>query len=220
MITKLQKEIQKLENQLLNISGQAEKNLKRAMLALESCDQNLAKQIIKSDKQLDILEVELEENCLKVLALFQPVAIDLRFIVAILKINNDLERVGDLAADIAQETLTIKSTNNQQLLQFNLPQMADYAWTMVHNSLDSLVNMDGQKAINIRLQDQKIDDMHKKNMVLIEKFAKQPSPNIAQAISYLAVSRHLERIADHATNIAEDVIYMLAGDIVRHQQIN
>ena len=219
MITRLHKEIEKLKNQLLRISTLAEESVHKSIEALEKRDVQLANEIIQRDKQIDTLEVELEEDCLKILALHQPVAIDLRFIVAMLKINSDIERIGDLGADIAKQ-IYILADHNSELAPFDLKDMATYSWKMVRNSLDALVNMDKQLAEKVILDDETIDNMHDRNCEKIRNMIDDGTPDTKESISYLSISRYLERIADHATNIAEDVIYMLEGNIIRHPNRN
>ena len=161
------------------------------------------------------MEVDLEEECLKILALYQPVAADLRFIVSVLKINNDLERIADLAVNIAERTLGV-SCEGRVPVPFDLGEMGRKVQTMLKKSLDALVNLEPQAAREVCHLDDEVDDIHKKNYRLVKEQIRKNPERIDSLIQYISVSRHLERIADLATNIAEDVLYMIEGEIVRH----
>jgi phosphate transport system protein len=211
----MQKELDKLKNQLLTLSAVVEEGVTHAIQALENFDAALAEQVIGTDQQINQMEVELEEECLKVLALHQPVAIDLRYIVAVLKINNDLERIGDLAANIAERALAL-SGETRIAPPFDCPGMADKVQEMLNKSLDCLVQMDIRLARQVLKLDDDIDDQHKENFGLIKEQIRLRPDHLDALSHYLTVSRHLERIADLATNIAEDVYYMIEGEIVRH----
>lgn len=217
MATFLEKEIGALEKRLLMLSTIAEESVHKSVKAVEERSRELAVEVIEADVAIDRMEVELEEECLKVLALHQPVAGDLRFIVAILKINNDLERVGDLASNIAKRALAMLDCSEVPI-PFSLHEMAEIAWSMVRDSLDALVQLDPDLAQRIRRVDNEVDELHRRNYRKIaEVIAKEPEA-IEPYLSLLRVSQGLERIADHATNIAEDVLYMLKGQIVRHKK--
>jgi phosphate transport system protein len=212
----LQREIENLKKQLLSLGAIVETAVREATLSIENRDYDLAQKTINNDPQIDQFEVEVEEDCLKMLALYQPVAIDLRFIVAALKINNDLERIGDLAVNIAERSAFLAS-QPKVALTFDFVGMARYAQSMLKRSLDALVNLDAGLAQRVCADDDKIDDMNRQVYVKIEDALKESPIHIASLIHLLSVSRHLERIADHATNIAEDVIYMIEGKIARHR---
>jgi phosphate transport system protein len=175
----------------------------------------LAEKVIAGDDQIDRMEVELEEECLKILALHQPVAIDLRFIVAVLKINNDLERIGDLAANIAERTVALADSGRIDP-PFDFTGMAASTRQMLKGSLDCLVKMDTVLAQHVLDLDDEVDAMHSHNFQLIKEQIRSHPDHLESLTHYLTVSRHLERIADLATNIAEDVYYMIEGEIVRH----
>ncbi|OHB25701.1 MAG: phosphate transport system regulatory protein PhoU [Desulfuromonadaceae bacterium GWC2_58_13] len=211
----LQKELDKLKNQLLTLSAVVEEAVRKASQSLETFDAVIARQVIGADQQINQMEVELEEECLKVLALHQPVAIDLRYIVAVLKINNDLERIGDLASNIAERALTLAG-EARITPPFDCARMADKAQTMLNKSLDCLVQMDIRLARQVLKLDDEIDQQHRENFGLIKDQIRLQPEKIDALSQYLTVSRHLERIADLATNIAEDVYYMIEGEIVRH----
>jgi phosphate transport system protein len=174
--------------------------------------------VVDGDDRLDAKEVEVEEECLKVLALHQPVAADLRFIVTVLKVNNDLERMGDLAKNIAERSLDI--VLDRKLVPRELREMADRVQGMVTRSLDALVRMDPWIARAVLGDDHAIDQLNARmHAIFRAEMEKDPSV-VANALSLLLVSRHLERIADQATNIAEDVIFTVEGELVRHRRWN
>jgi phosphate transport system protein len=162
------------------------------------------------------MEVGVEEDCLKILALHQPVAIDLRFIVAVLKINNDLERIGDLAVNIAERSAFL-SKHPPFGFSLGLVEMADRAQDMLKHSLDALINLDSGLAQEVCAADDEIDAMNRQMYLKIQDAIRSNPGKLESLIHLLSVSRHLERIADHATNIAEDVIYMVEGRIARHR---
>ena len=215
MPVRLQKELEKLKKRILSLGAMVEEHVREAINATELRDADLAEKIIKSDYDIDELEMEIEEDCLKVLALHQPVAIDLRFIIAVIKINNDLERVGDEAVNIAQR-IKIIAKRKRLDIPFNYPLMAEKAAYMLKRSLDALVNMDDHLAVEVCGLDDEVDDMQSQAYDVIKQAINQHPNRVSYLINLLLVSRHLERIADHATNIAEEVVYLVQGEIVRH----
>jgi phosphate transport system protein len=216
MVMHLQREIERLKKDILHLSAVVEESAQRAVKALEERDGHLAKRVIENDYQIDRMEVEVEEECLKILALYQPVAIDLRYIVAILKINNDLERIGDLAVNIAERAAFL-STKERLDIPFDFSGMARKAQSMLRRSLDALIRMDANLARDVCASDDEVDAMNREMYVQVQKGIRQDPDRLERLIHVLSASRHLERIADHATNIAEDVIYMIEGEIVRHR---
>ncbi|MEJ2199451.1 MAG: phosphate signaling complex protein PhoU [Desulfuromonadaceae bacterium] len=211
----MEREIEKLKRSILALAAVVEESVKQAVIALESNDIDLARKIIAGDLAVNQKEVELEEECLKILALHQPVAADLRFIVAVLKINNDLERIGDLAANMADRVASLSAAKEHEV-PFDLSKMADKAELMLEKALDALVKFDVNLAYEAIKLDDVVDNMHKKNFAEIKEEIRQKPKQIDALISYLSISRYLERIADLATNIAEDVVYLIEGKIVRH----
>lgn len=216
MTTHLQREIDGLKKKILVMGAEVEDSLRKAVDALVKRDQKLADDVIRCDETLDQMEIEIEEECLKILALHQPVAIDLRYVIAILKINNDLERIGDLAVNIAERAGYI-ACHAAIDLPLDFQGMAEITQLMLKRSLDSLVNLDTHLARQVRASDDEVDDMNRHMYDLIQDYIRQNPDRVAESIHLLSSSRHLERIADSATNIAEDVIYMVEGEIVRHQ---
>lgn len=211
----MEREIGKLKRSILALAAVVEESVKQAVIALEKRDVGLAQKIIEGDLAVNQKEVELEEECLKILALHQPVAADLRFIVAVLKINNDLERIGDLAANMADRVISLENCPAHEV-PFDLATMADKAELMLEKALDALVNFDIDLANEAIDLDDEVDAMHKESFAKVKTKIKQNPEQIDALISYLSISRYLERIADLATNIAEDVVYLIEGKIVRH----
>jgi phosphate transport system protein len=206
---------EKLKASILTLGGRVEDNVRQAVLAVETLDASVAKGVIESDTSIDTMEVEIEEECLKLLALYQPVAVDLRFIVAVLKINNDLERIGDLAVNIA-ELAARRAIQEPDPVGFDLSGMAEKTRRMLKKSLDSLVRLDPALARDVCGDDSEVDRMNHQMADLVKEGIKHASGGLEGLIQFMLVARHLERIADHSTNIAEDVIYMVEGVIVRH----
>ncbi len=213
---RLNKKIESLSKRVLALGAQVEEHVRLAVKAVSVRDPKLAARVIDGDMEIDRAEVDLEEECLEVLALHQPVAIDLRYIVAVMKIDNDLERIGDLAVNIAETAVFVAS---KALIQppFDYGPMAEKVRVMLKGSLDAFVNMDENLAFWICAQDDEVDymkhDIHKQ----FEQKIRDPGDGLEELVHMFLVSRHLERIADHATNIAEDVIYMVTGEIHRHR---
>jgi len=214
----LKRDIDNLKKKILFLGARVEENLRNAVKALLDRDAILALGVIKGDTEIDKLEVEIEEDCLKILALYQPVAIDLRFIVAVLKINNDLERVGDLAVNIAERA---ENLTRRQKIKFppELQQMLDKSQNMLRLSLDSLVNLDAETAATVCGLDNEVDELNRVMYDKIKEEIKNNPDNTTACIMMLTISKFLERIGDQATNIAEDVIYMAKGKIVRHMDL-
>lgn len=216
MSAHLNKEIDNLKKELLTLCSMVEDSLWQAVKSIKNRDVELAKKVIDSDIEIDRMEVKVEEDCLKILALHQPVAIDLRFIITALKINSDLERIGDLAVNIAERSQFLSARKQFDML-FDFEIMAEKTQAMVKKSLDALVNIDCDLANKVCLADDEVDDMNRQMYDQVKEQVKQSPKNVETLIHLLSISRHLERIADHATNIAEDVIYMVKGEIVRHK---
>jgi len=215
MRIRLKRKIEKLNDQLLALGARVEENVKLAVRALERRDAEAATKVIDGDAEIDRLEVDLEEECLEILALHQPVAVDLRHIIATLKINKDLERASDLAVNIS-ETAVHLSAHPKADIPNDYFVMAQKVDGMLKKSLDSFVNLSVQAAHQVLAEDDEVDWMkHKLHKDFEEKLTKG-SGSIPSLIHIFLVSRHLERIADLATNIAEEVIYMITGEIIRH----
>ncbi len=216
MAVHLLREIEHLKKEILMVGAMAELSVREATTAIETGDPTLAHQVIDKDVQLDQMEVDVEEACLKALALHQPVATDLRFIVAVLKINNDLERVGDLAVNMAEHAVFLASRPRLDI-GFDSSAMASGVQVMLKKSLDALVNYNVMQAQEVCAQDDEIDAMNRRMYQLVQRAVQERPEHTETLIHMLSVVRHLERIADHATNIAEDVTYMIKGEIIRHR---
>ena len=215
MTRHFQKELMKIKKMVLSLGAAVEERVQMAKAAIDDRDAQMARKIIKQDFEIDEMEVEVEEECLKVLALHQPVAVDLRFLIAVIKINNDLERIGDQAVNIAERVVTITKQDPTDFL-FDYSSMAEKAQIMLKMSLDALVNMDVDLALKVCLLDDEVDDIKVIAYNKIKAAMAQNPDNLGYYINLLLISRHLERLADHTTNIAEEVIYMIEGEIVRH----
>jgi phosphate transport system protein len=212
----LQQEIENLKKKLLRLVATAKDAVEKAVRSVDERDAALAQAVIDGDFEVDRAEVDLEEDCLKILALHQPVATNLRVIVSVMKMNNDIERIGDLAVNIAERALFLCSEAAVEAPS-DLAEMRAKTLAMLTGSVDALVHLDTQRAREIRAADDEVDEI---NRLLFEEFsaAVRRSPEqVERLLSYLSVGRHLERIADYATNIAEDVIYLMEGEIVRHK---
>ncbi len=212
----IRREIAVLKKEILALGAAAEEILYKAMKSLEERDKALAEQVMKEDAGIDQMEVEVEEDCLKVLALHQPVAGDLRLIIAILKINNDLERVGDLAVNIAERAAFL-ATREKIETPPDFMKMSEISREMLKKSLDALVTEDSAMAHKVCGMDDAVDAINREMYILIQNEIRKDPSRMESLIHLLSVSRHLERVADLATNIAEDVIYMIDGEIVRHK---
>ena len=216
MTVHMQREIEKLKTMVLSLGADVEERVHRAVQALQTRDIPTTETIIKGDGEIDRAEVALEEECLKILALHQPVAIDLRFVIAVLKINNDLERIGDLAVNIAERAQFLSSQPPIDI-PFDFAGMSEKTKHMLRMSLESLVKMNAKMAWEVCALDNEVDAINREMYMQVQDGIRAHPEQMESLIHCLSTSRHLERIADHATNIAEDVIYMAAGEIVRHK---
>jgi phosphate transport system protein len=211
----LQNEIENLKRRLLTIGASVIDAIQKALFSLEERRADVAAQVMEGDKKIDAAEVELEEECLKLLALYQPVAEDLRFIAAVMKINNDLERMGDEAVNIAEHASFLAHTLPLPVpLQFDAITAATLR--MVWESLDAFVEGNADDARRICAEDDEVDRLNQEIINALWKMMRDDPEIVERATHLFSVSRHLERIADHATNIAEDVVYMVEGRIIRH----
>lgn len=192
-----------------------EDRVRMSLEAVENRDTAQARKIIDSDWEIDEVEVEVEEECLKVLALHQPVAVDLRFLITTIKINNDLERIGDQAVNIAERVITVAKAPAPDFI-FDYQEMGEKTEDMLKMSLDALVNLDVDLAFKVLTLDDEVDAIKNDAYAKIKSAIKSSPESVGYLVNLLLISRHLERLADHATNIAEEVIYLIEGEIVRH----
>ncbi|OGQ99405.1 MAG: phosphate transport system regulatory protein PhoU [Deltaproteobacteria bacterium RIFOXYD12_FULL_57_12] len=212
----LQRDIEKLKAKLIHMGEVIEDRVYQATMSVIKHEPAMAQAVIRGDAEIDAMEVEIEEDCLKILALYQPVAIDLRFIIAVLKINNDLERVGDLAVNVAERGAFLATQEGFKMV-FDVYKMAVKAEGMLTRSIDSLVNMDVRQARQVRAEDDEMDTLNREMYALVKEVLPQNSDQMNCLFHAVSIGRHLERIADHATNIAEDVVYMVEAEIIRHR---
>ncbi|MBN1106780.1 MAG: phosphate signaling complex protein PhoU [Deltaproteobacteria bacterium] len=215
MPKRLQRELEKTKKRVLSLCAIVEERVRMAKKAVETWNADLAQEIIKKDYEIDELEVEVEEECLKILALHQPVAVDLRFLIAVIKINNELERIGDEAANLAKRVENL-SRRKKLELSFDYSTMAEKVITMLHMSIDSLVNLDLDLAFQVLTMDNEVDRMYREIYDKVKNAISERPEYVGYMINLNGISRHLERIGDHSTNIAEEVIYLIEGEIVRH----
>jgi phosphate transport system protein len=218
MPARLQKELYRLKKQILFLGAMVEENVDLAIKAVDKKDAALAEEAIKADLKVDELEVEIEEESLKLLALYQPVAEDLRFIIAVIKINHDLERIGDEAVNIAERMVYI-STRPPVPVSFDYRLMSEKTRGMLKSSLDALVTMDEDLANKVRMKDDEVDQINREIFDHIKQAILENPDKGGYLINLFSIARNLERIADHATNIAEEVIYLVEGIIQRHKRI-
>ncbi len=206
------RELEQLTRDILVMGGLAETAVSRAVRSYLETDAAAAESVIEGDAELNAMELRIEEEVLKILSLYAPTARDLRYVVGVFKITNDLERVGDLAANIAERAkLGVEASPEAQR---DIADMAKTVLRMFRESLDSFVKEDRARAEQVLDTDDQVDSKLSK---IYDAERKRDAGNITETLRALSVAKHLERIADHATNIAEDVIYMVSGDVVKHQ---
>ena len=210
-----ERETEKLKKNILSLSALVEETVWQAVKSVKERDASLASWVINIDSEIDQREVDIEEECLKVLALYQPVAQDLRFIVAVLKINQELERIGDATVNIAERSRML-AKEERIPIPFDFATMADSVQNMLRRSLDSLVNLDSKLAYAVIQSDEQVDTLNREMYDRVTAALREHPDRADSLIHLLGVARHLERIGDYACNIGEDVIYMIEGRIIRH----
>jgi len=210
-------ELDRLKTMITKLAHMVSHDLEDAIEALLTRDRGLAQQVIANDDVIDRLEIEIEEECLKALALYQPVAIDLRYVVAVIKLNSDLERIGDLAVNIADVALILIEKDHGYQDPFDVRRMCTSVQKMVDNVLQALIHSDTARAYEVFAMDRTINEIHRGNYLLVEDAIKNNQDrDIGFYLYFISISRYLERIGDHTKNIAEDIIYTIEGEIVRH----
>jgi phosphate transport system protein len=214
--THYERDLQEIKNGLIYVGALTEKAIRSAMASLLERDSDLARQVVAEDDQIDAIDMELEEKCVRLLALRQPAARDLRFITTAIKINGHLERIGDMAVNIAQKAI-ILNEEPQLKPYIDLPRMADITREMIKESLDALVNEDTGLADKVRHAENTVDSLNDQIFRELLTFMMEDPRTIHRAILIMQISKNLERIADHAKGIADMVIYMVTGESVRHQ---
>lgn len=215
MTQHLRSDLERLQRSLLYLAAQVEEAVRKAVTAMLERDQDMALEVIEGDRVIDRKEVELEEDCLKVLALHRPVANDLRFVTACLKIDNDLERIGDLASNIAKRAAYLTKLPPVEAPS-RLREMMELAMEMLRRSLDAFVAADGDGARSVVAEDEGMNLLHSAIVGETVEAMEAGTTRVDPGLQIFLISKSLERIADHATNIAEDVVYMVEGDIIRH----
>jgi len=211
-----EKELQEIKNNLIYLGAVTEKAIQNAMQSLSERNSNMARKVIKDDDEIDKMDSDIEERCIRILALRQPTAIDLRFITTAIKITGHLERIGDMAVNIAEKAIQL---NEEPILKpyIDLPRMADLVGEMIKDSLDSFIRNDLNMADKVRRTEQVTDDLNEQIFRELLTFMMGDSKTIHRALMIMQVSKNLERIADHTKGIADMVTYMVTGENVRHQ---
>lgn len=208
-------ELKALKEKLLGMASRAEEQIALAIRGLKDREEKLACQVLDREESINLLDIEIDEMCMRLLALRQPMATDLRFITSAMKISNDLERIGDLAVNIAERTIDLlKSPQLKPLI--DIPRMAQLSQDMVRDALNAFVNLDDKLARDVCERDDKVDDLNNQVFRELLTYMMEDPGTISRAVDLILVGRHLERIADHATNIGEDVIYMVKGKTIKH----
>ena len=214
----LEKDVNQVRNRILDLGEMVADSIETASAMIQNYDLVLVNQVYEVEHLIDTIEVEIEEECLKVLALHQPVSENLRFLIVVLKVNNDLERMGDQLKNIA-ERIEYISDKDRVVADLNLHSMAELCSKMVKESIVALTQQDAKRARTVLKLDDELDIMHAATYKTLTKVMLEKSESIRAALSLLTVSSNLERIGDLATNIAEEIISMEEGEIVRHKNL-
>lgn len=212
----MQRDMDRLQQSILSMLASVEEAVYKAVKALQERSVELAEEIIEGEDQIDEDENVIESECLKILALHQPVATDLRRVIVALKIITDLERMGDLAEDIAERAIAL-ATMPPINIPTHVQKMTDLTTSMVRESLDSFVNLDSRMARKVIRLDDEVDRYNIESINDVIEIMKKSPDNVEPGLSVFSAIRHLERIADHATNIAEEVVYLAEGELIRHR---
>jgi len=210
-----QEELEDLQRRLLEMAGLVELAIHESVQALTQRDQQRAQQVLVNEARINQLEIRIDELATRLLALHQPMARDLRFLTAAIKINNDLERMGDLAVNIVERALSLIAQPPVKPL-IDIPRMAHLAESMVRNCLDAFVKRDSELARGVLVSDDAVDNLRDAICQELVEFMERDPSTIARSLDLIVVARNLERVADHATNIAEDVLFLIQGIDVRH----
>lgn len=215
MERKFDEELKNLKDKILKLGALVEEQVQNAVNALVKRDSSLGKDVIEKDTQVNRIEVEIDEECIRLIALRQPVGVDLRFITTAMKLVTDLERIGDLAVDICERAMELNL--EPQLKPFiDIPRMADISMQMLKGALDAFVNRDSKLAQEVCARDDEVDNLNVQIFRELLTFMVEDSHTISRAVRISYISKYLERVADHATNIAEMVVYLVEGKIIRH----
>jgi len=215
---RLEEEINKLKKMLFEMASSAEEMIAKSIKALQENNMILAEEIIKSDDEVNEMEIEIDNQCIRILALFHPEAEDLRTVTMIMKINNDLERIGDHAVNIAEKVIYLADKPPVKPL-IDIPKMAEKAIEMLQESLDSFVNKDAELAIQVCKKDDEVDALEPQIVRELITYMISDPQTIDRALTLIFIARALERVADLATNIAEDTYYIASGKILKHHSL-
>jgi len=216
MQTHLEMDIEQIKIKMFEMADLATEAIKLSVESLKNADLQLAKEIINNDTRMDRLEIEIDDDCIRLIVTRQPAASDLRFALAMLKINTDIERIGDIASNIAKETLKINGTPLIKPL-IDIPRMADIAIRMIQQAFASISEKDVEKAKAVITMDEEIDDLNLQIYRELFTYMCETNRNISQSLSLIMVAKALERAGDHAKNIAERAIYYIQGEDIRHR---
>ena len=211
-------ELKDLRNDILKMGVMAQEAIYKSIEALKNRDKAQAEEVVKNDSKIDCLELEIDEKCIDLIAMRQPLASDLRVVTTGMKINAELERIADLAVDVAQRVFELA---DKPLLKplIDIPKLSTVAQTMIRDAIDSFVNKDAELAGKVILSDSEADELRNKiQEELLNEYMMRDAKTADRAVPLLLIARHLERICDHATNIAEDVVYMVKAKVVKHHK--
>jgi phosphate transport system protein len=215
MERRFDEELNSLKEELLRMASLTEESILLAVKSLKDRKEELAREVLKKEENINLLDIKIDELCLKLLALRQPMATDLRFITSAMKIASDLERIGDQSVNIAERSLELI---NLPLLKplIDIPRMANLAQNMVRDAINAFINRDDKLARSVCQRDDEVDNLNDQIFRELLTYMMQDPSTIRRAVDLILVGRHLERIADHATNIGEDVIYYVKGKTIKH----
>ncbi|QGJ71899.1 Phosphate-specific transport system accessory protein PhoU [Planctomycetales bacterium 10988] len=219
MTLSFQRQAQQIKRMIVQLGALVEESVERSIRAIETRDCELAEAVVRDEPTIDRFEVEVEEQCLQTLALYQPVADNLRFLIVVIKINKDLERIADLAANMAKQAMFLADLPPLERFPFDLDCQTQRVRNMLQRSLDALVNADSRLAEEVRVMDIEVDEVHRTTYERVQEGILKSPQDVDRLIHLLNISRQLERIADLTVNIAEDVLYYTQGKIHRHQRI-
>jgi len=208
-------ELKGLKEKLLEMAARAEEQIALAVRGLKDRDEAMACLVLDREEAINLLDIEIDEMCLRLLALRQPLATDLRFITSAMKISSDVERIGDLAVNIAERTIDLLKAPQLKPL-IDIPRMAQMSQDMVRDAINAFINRDEKLARDVCERDDRVDELNDQVFRELLTYMMQDAGTISRAVDLILVGRHLERIADHATNIGEDVIYMVEGKTIKH----
>lgn len=211
-----EKDLIKLNEQISEIGALVVESSAKATVMLQNFDLTIADEILEVEKTINDMEVELEEECLKVLALHQPVATDLRFLIVVLKVNNDLERMGDQVVNVAERVRSLKDLP-RVVSDIDLIRMGEISSKMARHAMAALSRRDPDTAREVLAMDDELDTLHANSFKILQEVMMQDAEMIVPAVSYMTISSNLERLGDLATNIAEEIIFMQEGEVIRHQ---